>query len=94
MDVDAQLSNWWFPRTDTNRAVASGTHELIAALLVGLSSASDEFAEAFHVACVFANADVVRLFVDAGADVNKVSKLGYTAAHRAARNATKRCCSC
>jgi ankyrin repeat protein len=46
--------------------------------LVGLSSASDEFAEAVHVACTFANADVVRLFV------NKAGKNGY--AHEAATN--------
>jgi serine/threonine protein kinase len=61
-------------------------HELVAPLLVGLSSASDEFAEAFHVACRFANVAVVGLFVDAGADVNEADEHGWTSALEAAAN--------
>jgi hypothetical protein len=58
--------------------------------LVGLSSASHEFAEAFHIACRWANAAIVRLFIDAGADVKKVDKYGFTPAHVAAANTNEK----
>jgi hypothetical protein len=58
--------------------------------LVGLSSASHEFAEAFHIACRWANAAIVRLFIDAGADVKKADKYGFTPAHVAAANTNEK----